>query len=102
VNPSAQEAMARAEAAHIKIDAHEDLCAERYAHIHTAIGGVKASVGTVLKILAWGGSTIFGLLVVLIGFLAVRSISSNDSELQKLRQQVDQMQATATHKGEKG
>lgn len=47
------DALARAEAAHDKIDAHEDLCAERHAHIHTAIDGVKTSVSTVVKILAW-------------------------------------------------
>lgn len=86
------EAFAHAQTAHDKINAHEDLCAERYAHIHTAIDGVKGSVSMVLRILAWGGTTLFTLLVMLIGFLAVRSIDNNDSEIESLKAQIQALE----------
>jgi hypothetical protein len=86
--PTAATAMAHAEAAHIKIEAHEDLCAERYAHIHTSIAGVSRTVDKVLKVLAWGGSTVFVLLLGVLGFFMTRAMSNNDNQLEQLRQQI--------------
>jgi hypothetical protein len=103
---TANEAMQHAQAAHEKIDTHEDLCAERYAHIHTAIDGVKnvmgteiasikKTVGTILKILAWGGTTVFGMLMVVLGFLATRAITNSDAQSDMLRNQIEQLQHPA-------
>ncbi|WP_037500809.1 hypothetical protein [Sphingomonas jaspsi] len=87
--PSVHDAMARADSAHQLIESHEDICAERYAHIHTAIGGVKETVSTMVKILAWGGSTLFGLLILIIGFLSTRAISTGDAEVAQLKTQIE-------------
>lgn len=38
---TAAEAKARADSAHEKIDSHEDICAERYASIHTSLAELK-------------------------------------------------------------
>lgn len=38
------EAMARAESAHAKINAHEDLCAERYSHIASSNEAMKGQM----------------------------------------------------------
>lgn len=92
VQTVAQHALERANEAHIKIEAHEDLCAERYAHIQTLIGGVDKTVEKVLSILAWGGSGLVVLLLTVLGFLAVRAMATNDDELQRLRNQVQIMQ----------
>jgi predicted transglutaminase-like cysteine proteinase len=91
---TANEAMARADAAHIKIEKHEDLCAERYAHIHTSISAVDKSVGELKKIVAWGGSTVFGLLILVLGFLGARAINGNDQRVDQLQNQLDHVQHT--------
>lgn len=85
-------ALTRAEEAHTKLDGHEDLCAERFAHIHTAIGGVTSSVSTILKILAWGGTTLFGLLIAMLAFLGARTMSTNDTEVEMLRGQIERLE----------
>lgn len=84
--------MERANEAHVKIEAHEELCAERYANIHNLIAGVQRTSSTVLKLLAWGGSTVFMLLVGLLGFLASRAINSNDARVNQLQNQLEQVQ----------
>lgn len=91
--------MTRAEEAHAKIDGHELLCAERYAHIHTAISGVKETVGSIMKTVAWGGTTIFGLLVACLAFFATRAMTNNDAQVEKLESQIMSMQM---HQGETG
>lgn len=90
---SAAEAFNHAQSAHDKVEAHEDLCAERYAHINTKLDGVNSTVGTILKILAWGGTTIFGLLIGCLVFFATRSLSTNDAQLDNLKEQVEALQA---------
>lgn len=93
---SAAEAYNHAQAAHEKVEAHEDLCAERYAHINTKLDGVNATVGTILKILAWGGTTIFGLLMGCLVFFATRSLSTNDAQIDALKDQVEALQTQQT------
>jgi hypothetical protein len=90
---TAADAMAHAEAAHIKVQAHEDLCAERYAHIQTNIAGVKDSVSTVVKLVGWGGSTMFLIIMSLLAFFASRAVSNNDGEINQLKAQVEVLQA---------
>lgn len=85
---TAAEAMARANEAHLKIESHEDLCAERYANIHTALGGVEKTVDRVLSVLAWGGSGLVALLLVVLGFFMTRAISNNDQQVAAMRAQI--------------
>jgi hypothetical protein len=42
--PTAGEAIAKAEAAHAKIEAHEDICAIRYSQIHNSLQDIKDAV----------------------------------------------------------
>lgn len=58
----AHEALALGKENKLKIDAHEDLCAERYGHINGNVAEIKS-------ILKWAGTTAFGIIVVLLGFL---------------------------------
>lgn len=53
--------------AYAKMEAHEDLCAERYANIHAAIKELKADskqgrnalYGLVVALLAWAASQVY-------------------------------------------
>jgi len=89
---TAAEAMAHAQAAHEKVEAHEDLCAERYAHIKTSIGDVKDSVTTITKILGWGGSIFATILLALVAFFGSRALNNNDAQLVALQAQVAYLQ----------
>lgn len=51
--------------AYAKIEAHEDLCAERYGNIHTAIADLKRGN-------RWVISLVVGLVVGLVGWMAVQ------------------------------
>lgn len=86
---TAAEAMARANEAHIKVEAHEDLCAERYAHIQTLIANVDNTVGTILKIIGWGGSVLAAILIGLVAFFGSRALQVNDTQVAALRAQVE-------------
>lgn len=91
---TAADAMAHAQEAHIKIEAHEDLCAERYAHIQNNIAGVKESVSTILKVLGWGGSTAFVMIIGLLAFFATRAVNNNDGEITQLKAEIAVMKAS--------
>lgn len=86
--PTAADAMAHAEAAHIKVEAHEDLCAERYGHIQTLIGNVESQVKVILKVIGWGGALFATLLLTLLGFFASRALSTNDAKVNELQAQI--------------
>ena len=83
---TAAEAMARANEAHLLIAAHEDICAERYGNIHTALGDLKS-------IVAWGGSGLIVLLITVLGFFMARTMTNNDSQVAELKAQVAIMTA---------
>lgn len=51
--------------AYAKIEAHEDLCAERYANIHSTLADLKAGQGNHSKA-AWG------IVLALLGWMAVQ------------------------------
>ena len=55
--------------AYAKIQAHEDLCAERYHNIHTTLGDIKGEQKTIRNA-AWA------LLMAMIGWLAVQVYDS--------------------------
>lgn len=89
---NAVEAYNHAEAAHQKVEAHEDLCAERYAHISTKLEGVTSTVGTIQKQLAWGGSIFVTILLGLLAFFGAMAISQGDSEVKELKAQIEKLQ----------
>lgn len=84
-DPTAQKALSRADAAHDRIEAHEDLCAERYGNIH-------GRLDQVVKILGWGGTTIAMVMIGVIGFLLVRMIDSPSIETERLKAQIEILQ----------
>lgn len=62
--PTISTAMARADAAHAKIESHEELCAERYGNIHSALNDLKKLVwGVILGVAAFGLATLVGVLL---------------------------------------
>lgn len=63
--------------AYDKIAAHEDLCAERYKNIHESLGDLKDSASTSKK-------TLWGVLLTLLGFMAVQLYTANDARLEAL------------------
>jgi hypothetical protein len=89
---TAVDAMAHADQAHIKIEAHEDLCAERYSHIQTNIQGVKDTVSTILKVVGWGGSTALVMILALLAFFATRAVDNNDQRVKDLQAQIELLQ----------
>lgn len=75
------------------IAAHEDLCAERYGNINTAIREIKAFQ-------KWAGTTAFGIIIALLGFLAMQVFNSNEAAKkasaandETVRQQLAEMRA---------
>lgn len=68
----AYKALSRADAAHDKMDAHEDLCAVRYGNIH-------ASLAMITRILLWAGSTLVVLLIGLSAWSLKQQASAIDS-----------------------
>lgn len=75
-----------------RVTAHEELCAQRYDAIAASIDAVKATVCSILRVLAWGGSTIAAVMLCLVGFLAVRVLNANDAEQGRLRDHVMQLE----------
>lgn len=61
----------------LAIEAHEDLCAERYANINTTVGDVKASVKEIKALLGWVGAAFFTVMVSGMGYLISLTISAN-------------------------
>jgi hypothetical protein len=74
-------ARARADEAHTKIEAHEDLCAERYSNIHDKLG-------MIMRVMGWGGATLATVIIAVMGFLAVRLIDASATRVQMLEQQM--------------
>lgn len=82
----AYEARNRANAAHEKIDSHEQLCSERYKNIND-------NLSMLFKIIGWGGSTTLLLLIALLGWLGNRVVDSVDASNQQLRDQIEAVQS---------
>lgn len=66
---AARQAQAKADQVERDIAGHEDICAERYKNINEKIG-------TIFKLLAWGGTTALMLILGLLGFLAKTQFDS--------------------------
>lgn len=79
-------ARARAESAHGKIEAHEDLCAERYSNIHDKLNSMT-------KLIGWGGATLATGVMGLVAFLSVRVMDAPDADKARLQAQVEILQS---------
>lgn len=66
---AARKAQAKADQVERDINSHEDICAERYKNINE-------KVGTLFKLVAYGGSTALMLILGLLGFLAKAQFDS--------------------------
>lgn len=64
------------------IESHEDLCAERYGNINKSLGEVKG-------ILKWAGTTLFGIIIALLGFLAAQQFNANDSARKQAEMKIE-------------
>lgn len=72
------------------LEAHEELCAERYKNIHEKIGEIK-------KWLTWAGTTGFTIIIALLAFMGKQLYDSNaearaamQTRLQVIEQQANQ------------
>lgn len=77
------------------ITAHEDLCAERYGNIHAGLARLEG-------ILKWAGVTGFGIIIALLGFLALQMLNANadarraaDTKIDLLERQLQQPRPAA-------
>lgn len=68
------------------INAHEDLCAERYAHINTSISEIKG-------ILKWAGTTGFLIIIGLLGFLAKTTWEAKEQAQQAASTKIEMLQS---------
>lgn len=75
----AREAMDLAREADNKINAHEDLCFERYKHIND-------SLSRIMKILGWGGTTLATLIIGVLGWAMLELYSANQKAMTHLQE----------------
>jgi hypothetical protein len=66
--------------AYAKIEAHEDLCAERYKNIHDSMGDLKGLIHWIIKGLA-------GLVFALLAWMAVQIYTTNNARLTALEKE---------------
>jgi spore coat polysaccharide biosynthesis predicted glycosyltransferase SpsG len=74
---TAIEAKELAKSAQVRILSHEELCAERYENI-------KASISDLKSIIKWAGTTMFGIIMLMLGWLAVQLYENNQARLNNL------------------
>jgi hypothetical protein len=84
-----QVARDKAQKANDELEGHENLCAERYKNINDTLKTIKS-------ILAWAGTTIFGLLMVTLGWLVVQQVNRNDDDRTLLKAQIELLQQQMT------
>ena len=75
-----------------QIEAHEDLCAERYGFIHQSIAGIDASVKEVKGVLWKVGGGAFSIIITVLGFLAVAQFNANNRLTDENRLKVEELQ----------
>lgn len=63
-----------AETAHLKIDGHEALCAERYLNIGSSIAEIK-------KLLGWVGTVLTTVLIGAFAWLYTQQVSANQNDI---------------------
>lgn len=67
------------------IEAHEDLCAERYNNINNSIGEIKS-------ILKWAGTTGFLIIIGLLGFLAKTTWEAKEQAQEAAATKIEMLQ----------
>jgi len=74
----ARDAMDLAREADNKINAHEDLCAERYKNIND-------SLSRITKLMGWGGALLAGMILGLLGWSLNSQVEANKDAISALR-----------------
>jgi len=87
----AREALDLARKVEMRVDGHEDICAERYKRLEENISNVKSETGDIKKILAWAGTTGFAVILAVLGFLLKLQVDAN-TDMQKAVQNLQQQQ----------
>lgn len=67
------------------IEAHEDLCAERYKNINTSISEIKS-------ILKWAGTTGFVIIIGLLSFLAKAQFDANSTAQRAAQAKIEMLE----------
>src|SRR5262245_10048913 len=75
---TADDALARANSAHERIESHEDLCAERYKNLHANVDEIKSTMRRF-------GGAMFVTLIGVLGWLLAYQVNSYDDENDLLR-----------------
>lgn len=83
----AREALDLARDVDRRVNGHEDICAIRYRQLEHNITEVKSDIGDVKKILAWAGTTGFGIIMAALAFFIKVQFDAN-SEMQKTIQEL--------------
>lgn len=76
---TAVDALALAKKVEQEIDAHEDLCAERYKTINEKLVGVSKEISGLRAIFIWCGGAAFTLLLAAFGFLINMTTTANQT-----------------------
>lgn len=87
----AREALDLAKDVDRRVNAHEDICAIRYRQLEGGIGAVKSEIGDVKKIIAWAGTTGFGIIIAALAFFIKAQLDAN-YEMQRTVQNLQQSQ----------
>lgn len=85
----AREALDLARDVDHRVNNHEDICALRYKRLEENITSVKSEVGDVKTILAWAGTTGFGIIMAALAFFIKVQFDAN-AEMQKTVQELQQ------------
>lgn len=97
VGSVAYRALNLAEQANRDIAKHEEICAERYAGIHTAVAELKTDLKADTDKI-WGfawkvGGAGFSILLAMIGFLIIQTLAANDKRADAQQDRIAQLQA---------
>lgn len=100
----AREALDLAKDVDHRVNAHEDICALRYARLEenitatrtevaTTTSALKSDIGDIKKILAWAGTTSLAVILAVLGFLLKLQVDAN-TDMQKAVQNLQQQSDT--------
>lgn len=72
---------------------HTETCMTRYQALNDKLDNLNASTNLRLKniwsLIAWAGTTAFGIIIAILGFLLVQLYDRNESDKQMLSERVD-------------
>jgi hypothetical protein len=82
VSEDAKELALQAQAA---INAHEQVCAERYAHIHASISRIEG-------VMKWVGGVIITLILAVLGWSLTQQYNANEAQKRALEDRIELLQ----------